>query len=58
MSAVAANSAFAEDILIINSLTKRFGGLVAVDNVDLLFRAGRSRASSARTAPARRPSST
>ena len=35
MSAAAANPAHAQDILSIRSVTKRFGGLVAVDNVDL-----------------------
>ena len=40
MSAAAANAAFAEDILVINGLTKRFGGLVAVDSVDMFVPRG------------------
>jgi branched-chain amino acid transport system ATP-binding protein len=35
MSAVALDAAFGEDILVISGLTKRFGGLIAVDNVDV-----------------------
>jgi ABC-type branched-subunit amino acid transport system ATPase component len=40
VSAGAANPAFAVDILTVSGLTKRFGGLVAVDNVDLLVPRG------------------
>ena len=40
MSAAAAQSAFAEDILVITGLTKRFGGLVAVDSVDMFVPRG------------------
>ncbi len=40
MSAAAASSAFAEDILVISGLTKRFGGLVAVDSVDMFVPRG------------------
>ena len=40
MSAAAVDSASAEDILITSGLTKRFGGLVAVDNVDLFVQRG------------------
>ena len=40
MSAAPANSSFAEDILVINGLTKRFGGLVAVDSVDMFVPRG------------------
>jgi len=40
MSAAAANSTFAEDILVISGLTKRFGGLVAVDSVDMIVPRG------------------
>src|SRR4051812_22959896 len=40
MNASAANPAYAEDILVVNGLTKRFGGLVAVDNVDLFVPRG------------------
>src|SRR5215204_2303421 len=40
MSAIATNSAYVEDLLVINGLTKRFGGLVAVDNVDLFVSRG------------------
>jgi branched-chain amino acid transport system ATP-binding protein len=36
MSAVATGEVYDEDILVINGLTKRFGGLLAVDNVDLV----------------------
>src|SRR5687768_5546994 len=36
MSAVPAAPAMIEDILVISGLTKRFGGLVAVDNVDMV----------------------
>jgi ABC-type branched-subunit amino acid transport system ATPase component len=35
MSDVAQEPVFGEDMLVISSLTKRFGGLVAVDNVDM-----------------------
>ncbi|MDF3042533.1 MAG: lptB 1, partial [Thermomicrobiales bacterium] len=35
MSALAADPATGDDLLVISGLTKRFGGLVAVDNVDL-----------------------
>jgi ABC-type branched-subunit amino acid transport system ATPase component len=35
MSAAAAAPGLADDILVISGLTKRFGGLVAVDNVDV-----------------------
>src|SRR5688500_2689587 len=40
MSAAAADPAFAEDILVISGLTKRFGGLVAVDSVDMFVPRG------------------
>jgi ABC-type branched-subunit amino acid transport system ATPase component len=40
MSAAAAQSAFAEDILVITGLTKRFGGLVAVDSIDMFVSRG------------------
>jgi branched-chain amino acid transport system ATP-binding protein len=40
MSAIATDSAIAPDILIVDGLTKRFGGLVAVDNVNLLVPRG------------------
>src|SRR5687768_17867634 len=40
MSAAAADSAVAEDILIISGHTKRFGGLVAVDSVDMFVPRG------------------
>jgi ABC-type branched-subunit amino acid transport system ATPase component len=40
MSAAIAHPPLAEDILIISGLTKRFGGLVAVDNVDLVVPRG------------------
>ena len=40
MSAATANSAIAEDILVITGLTKRFGGLVAVDSVDMFVPRG------------------
>jgi branched-chain amino acid transport system ATP-binding protein len=40
MSAAAVDSAFAEDILVISGLTKRFGGLVAVDSVDMFVPRG------------------
>ena len=40
MSAAVAQSAIAEDILVISGLTKRFGGLVAVDSVDMFVPRG------------------
>jgi branched-chain amino acid transport system ATP-binding protein len=40
MSAAVEQSAFAEDILVITGLTKRFGGLVAVDSVDMFVPRG------------------
>ena len=40
MSAAVANPALAEDILVISGLTKRFGGLVAVDSVDMFVPRG------------------
>src|SRR5918997_1783417 len=40
MNAAPANSSFAEDILVISGLTKRFGGLVAVDSVDMFVPRG------------------
>ena len=40
MSAAAADPLVAEDILVISGLVKRFGGLVAVDNVDLVVPRG------------------
>src|SRR5215213_9478021 len=40
MSAAAADPAVAEDILDITGLTKRFGGLVAVDSVDMFVPRG------------------
>src|SRR5918997_6659439 len=40
MSAAIANPAIAEDILVISGLTKRFGGLVAVDSVDMVVPRG------------------
>ena len=40
MSAPATQSAFAEDILVITGLTKRFGGLVAVDGIDMFVPRG------------------
>jgi ABC-type branched-subunit amino acid transport system ATPase component len=40
MSAAPAQSALAEDILVITGLTKRFGGLVAVDSVDMFVPQG------------------
>ena len=45
-------------VLEAEKVTKRFGGLVAVSNVDLRSRNRASTASSAPTAPARPPSST
>jgi ABC-type branched-subunit amino acid transport system ATPase component len=40
MSAASTQSAFAEDILVITGLTKRFGGLVAVDSIDMFVPRG------------------
>jgi len=40
MSAASTQSAFAEDILVITGLTKRFGGLVAVDGIDMFVPRG------------------
>src|SRR5215204_1251671 len=40
MSAATAQPAYAEDILVITGLTKRFGGLVAVDSVDMFVPRG------------------
>ena len=48
MSAAAANVDLAEDILIISGLTKRFGGLVAVDSVDMFVPRGSIAGPSAR----------
>ena len=44
--------------LLTGHLTMKFGGLVAVNDFDLSWKRARSSASSARTAQARRPSST